>query len=353
MSVSGTELPSDQPFDEARHLQYLQRMAMLGTLAGGLGHDLRNLVMPVLLRLDALEAAGDLSERARRDLGGIRQSMTHLQRLAGGLRLLASDPFEQRDEAHYTTLREWWQDLAPVVQDALPVHAVLDAEFAAELPPVSVPPAVLAQVLINLVLNARRAMDDAPVPSLVLRARIADGGVRLDVTDNGRGMDPETRRRCFEPYFTTRPREIATGLGLSMGRALMQRSGGDLLVADSSDHGTTFTIVLPIRRRSTSPSVSREVRLLVREPRQLAIVRLLVSQWGFSELSPEGPGDPELIICDAESLAGLMEEGHAAPAGTRPSRIIAIGKGDPGVPDVPDVQWIDPGGLAKLGAMLP
>ena len=61
---------SDEEFDEDRQLQRFQRMAMLGTLAGGLGHDLRNLVMPALLRLDVLAASGDLSEAAKRDGSG-------------------------------------------------------------------------------------------------------------------------------------------------------------------------------------------------------------------------------------------------------------------------------------------
>src|SRR5262245_30864340 len=86
-STASEELPPEE-----RHLQRLQRMATLGTLASGLGHDLRNLVMPVLLRLDVVAANNDLPEKARQDLASIRQSILRLQRLAGGLRLLSSDP---------------------------------------------------------------------------------------------------------------------------------------------------------------------------------------------------------------------------------------------------------------------
>ena len=122
--VFKSTVSDDLPVEE-RHLQRLQRMATLGTLASGLGHDLRNLVMPVLLRLDVVAATTDLPEKARMDLASIRQSILRLQRLAGGLRLLATDPFDQRDESQITKLHDWWADLQPIVVDALPPHAIL------------------------------------------------------------------------------------------------------------------------------------------------------------------------------------------------------------------------------------
>ena len=115
-------------------------MATLGTLASGLGHDLRNLVMPVLLRLDVVTASNDLPEKARNDLASIRQSILRLQRLAGGLRLLSSDPFDQRDESQLTSLHDWWLDLQPIVVDALPPHSIVEAEISSELPRVAIPP---------------------------------------------------------------------------------------------------------------------------------------------------------------------------------------------------------------------
>jgi C4-dicarboxylate-specific signal transduction histidine kinase len=167
-------------------------MATLGTLASGLGHDLRNLIMPVLLRLDVVTASNDLSEKARSDLASIRQSMLRLQRLAGGLRLLASDPFDQRDEAQLTTLPEWWADLQPIVHDALPPHSVVQADIAEGLPVVAVPPGTLAQILINLVMNSRQAMEHTAMPKLSLVGRTEGGRVLLDVADT-----PENLRFVF------------------------------------------------------------------------------------------------------------------------------------------------------------
>jgi K+-sensing histidine kinase KdpD len=326
-------------------------MATLGTLASGLGHDLRNLVMPVLLRLDVVASTADLPEKARRDLASIRQSIQRLQRLAAGLRLLSSDPFDQRDEAQLTTLHEWWEDLKPIVIDALPSHTILDASIESDLPVVAVPPATLAQVLINLVMNSRQAMERTVHPTLNVTARVEDGRVLLDVADNGSGMDDETRRRCFEPYFTTRARGYATGLGLSTGRALLNGYGGDLVLGEEQDEGTTFTISLPTRvatQVGQSPT-ARRVRLLVRDPRQLAMLRLLIRHRGLEELPSTTADDADLTICDVDELPVLLGAG-AASAATEGS-IIAIGtpRGDS---SPSSIRWVDPRDFSLLDDVL-
>lgn len=342
-------VPDDLPAEE-RHLQRLQRMATLGTLASGLGHDLRNLVMPVLLRLDVV-AANDLPEKARNDLASIRQSVLRLQRLAGGLRLLSSDPFDQRDESQLTSLHEWWLDLQPIVVDALPPHSVVEAKIAGDLPMVAVPPGVLAQILINLVMNSRQAMEHTASPRLELTARVEAGRVVLDVEDNGAGMDDETRRRCFEPYFTTRARGYATGLGLSTGRALMNRYGGDLVLGAERERGTTFTLTIPVRVQvpAGTNGTHRRVRLMLRDPRQLAMLRLLMRHRGLEELAPTSAEGADLTICDVDALPLVMGRAEASPVGA--GSIIAIGTPKSDVtPDT--IRWVDPRDFSLLDDVL-
>jgi signal transduction histidine kinase len=344
-STVSEELPAEE-----RHLQRLQRMATLGTLASGLGHDLRNLVMPVLLRLDVVAASTDLPEKARLDLASIRQSILRLQRLAGGLRLLSTDPFDQRDESQLTKLQEWWDDLQPIVVDALPPHTTLDARIEKDLPQVTIPPGTLAQILINLVMNSRQAMESTASPRLALRTRSESGKVLLDVEDNGSGMDVETRRRCFEPYFTTRARGYATGLGLSTGRALLNRYGGDLVLGDAPEIGTLFTLVMPARvDTANGPNGHRKrVRLMLRDPRHLAMLRLLIRHRGFEELSPTVMDSADLTICDADALPlvikGTMSEDELG-------RVVAIGTTRPdSVPAA--VRWVDPKDFSVLDDVL-
>jgi signal transduction histidine kinase len=340
---------SDEVFDEDRQLQRFQRMAMLGTLAGGLGHDLRNLVMPALLRLDVLAASADLSDAAKRDLLGIRTSIVRLQRLAGGLRLLATDPFDQHDETQFTILPEWWADIHPIVVDALPPNAFLEIAMPPDLPVAAVPPGMLAQIMINLVMNARRAMDATSRPRLAVKALAVGRDLRIDITDNGRGMDAETRRRCFEPFFTTRPREFATGLGLSTGRALMQRYGGDLWITSASEDGATFSLRIPVahRHRDLPPVGSRLVRLEVRDPRQRAVVRLVMSQRGWREAGTDEAADAQMLVCDADTLASI-----SLPSSGHQWRIIAIGQPATAAPPTDGIRWVDPLDMSGLGELL-
>lgn len=350
----------DNRFDDAdeeqeRHLQRLQRMAMLGTLAAGLGHDLRNLIMPVLLRLDVLADRRDLPEAARADLAGIRVSIAHLQKLAGGLRLLSSDPFAQRDAVQYTRLAEWWTEVMPLVHDALSPETKLTASFAATLPPVAIPPGTLAQVVVNLVLNARKAMEGTESPALSITSAFVDGHVCMEVTDNGAGMDAETRRRCFEPYFTTRPREYATGLGLSTCRALMQRFGGDVNVSTTAEPGATFSLTLPIHpsaRHDEEPAwQARRVHVTLRDPRQRALVRLMLSQRGMKEWKPGAEAEPAShVVCDADAIDDVLSQHRAEPS-SGALRVIAIGTPS-GRTSPEDVVWIEPSRLSILADVL-
>lgn len=327
-------------------------MATLGTLASGLGHDLRNLVMPVLLRLDVVAASNELPEKARTDLASIRQSILRLQRLAGGLRLLSSDPFDQRDEAQLTTLGEWWQDLQPIVTDALPPHSVVEASIGTDLPVVAVPPGILAQILINLVMNSRQAMERTASPRLALSTRVEQARVMLDVEDNGSGMDADTRRRCFEPYFTTRARGYATGLGLSTGRALLNRYGGDLVLGPEPNVGTVFTLVMPVRVAAPAGENGkhRRVRLMIHDPRQLAMLRLLIRHRGLEELPSHTTEPADLTICDVDALPSVIGT-HPASTTHLAGSIIAIGT--PKSDTTPDtVRWVDPGDFSILDDVL-
>ena len=344
-------VPDEVPAEE-RQLQRLQRMATLGTLASGLGHDLRNLVMPVLLRLDVVTASTDLPEKARSDLASIRQSILRLQRLAGGLRLLSSDPFDQRDEAQLTNLHDWWADLQPIVIDALPPHSIVEARIASDLPVIAVPPGALAQILINLVMNSRQAMERTSSPRLLLTTRSEQGRVLLDVEDNGAGMDSETRRRCFEPYFTTRARGYATGLGLSTGRALMNRYGGDLLLGAERETGTVFTLAMPVKIQPLAGEngTHKRVRLLLRDPRQLAILRLLIRHRGLEELPSNTTEGADLTICDVDALDHVIGS-QASSTTYATGSIIAIGTPKADVsPDV--VRWVDPKDFSLLDDVL-
>lgn len=102
----------------------------------------------------------------------------------------------------------------------------------------------LEQILLNLVVNARDAMSDGQSGRITLRARKLGGFAHLEVEDDGAGMDPSTRARVFEPYFSTR--EDGRGLGLSTVRDILDGVGGNITVDSALGHGSTFRVLVPL-----------------------------------------------------------------------------------------------------------
>lgn len=363
------ETPEPDPLQDERRRQQLHRMAMVGTLAAGLGHDLRNLLMPVMLRLDVLAATKDLPPAARDDVVSIQASVARLQRLAAGLRLLASDPFDHRNEVQQLHLASWWLEVAPLVVDALAPGTRVTTDLSEELPTLGVPPGVLAQVVMNLVMNARRALNGVESPAMSFVGTVnGHGTVQLTVRDNGVGMDEDVRQRCFEPFFTTRPREYATGLGLSTGRSLLQRYGGDLRLNEpDGEAGVAFELTLPVRSHAASRATGGDtvtldrgasagvgVRVTLRDPRHRTVTLLMLSQrglkpWSAAE-SDAAIAAPGTIICDGDAVTSLLAELQTQGVRDR-TRVIAVGT-PPESEHASGVTWVAPTRLGTLAELL-
>lgn len=108
----------------------------------------------------------------------------------------------------------------------------------------------IAQVLVNLVVNAAQSLQ--PGGRLGLETRREKGAVLLVVRDNGPGMDASTLRRVFEPFFSTRPADVGTGLGLSVVRGIVLAHGGTIEAESEPGHGTAFLVRLPIHSNNGS-----------------------------------------------------------------------------------------------------
>ena len=345
-----TSVPPDDPHVADRRKNDLPRMAMLGTLASGLGHNLRNMVMPVLLRLDVLAASTDLPARAHVDLASIRKSIAHLQQLAEGLRLLSSDPFMQRDEPQVTRLKPWWTDVAAIVTGALPTNTVVLASFASSLPALAIPPAVLAQVVVSVLLDARQAMEHVSHPRVTLSVQVDDACAQITIAHNGLGMDSETLRGCFEPYSGSRSRVQPSGLGHAASRALMQRFGGNLTAASLNAEGATF--VLHARRASGAAArVEQRVQLQVDDPRALAVVRMVVAQRRMTVVDAANSNEASVVICDADALPRFLHPANSTDANAPPRTLIVIGPPDARFANEP-VRWVAAHDAAALARVL-
>jgi PAS domain S-box-containing protein len=290
-----------------------ERMAALGTLSAGLGHDMGNLLLPVRARLDAIERQA-LPPGLAEDIGAIRKSAEYLQRLSSGLRLLALDPEDSTASADTTALREWCADSTPVLKNILPRHVTLECDVPAGLPAARVPRHVLTQIVFNLVQNAGDAMRDRRSGRVRIHAAAGPGGagwVELSISDDGPGMTAEVRRHCLEPFFTTKPRGISTGLGLALVNSAVQRMGGTIRIETAVGKGTTFVLGLPAGPESSGGRRPTAV-VGIADPRIRSFVGTLLRSLSLDVVEQKGPGvdGAALWVTDA---AGDLAAAAASP----------------------------------------
>jgi signal transduction histidine kinase len=289
-------------------LRVSERMAAIGTLSAGLGHDMGNLLLPVRARLDAIESrisAGGVPEEVGQDVAAIRTCAEYLHRLARGLRLLALDP---EDGGGETVLAEWWEDVAPMLENVLPRGVELGAEIAPNLPAAAISRHGLTQAVFNLVQNAGDAMRSHGGDVTVWARRgPAQGAPTIDVgvSDNGPGMSEEVRQRCLEPFFTTKTRGISTGLGLTLVHGILQRAGGSVDIETSPGRGCTFILRIgaaPAGGASAPPQPIAAIA--VADERLHSYVEGLLRALGFQVApGPTPPPGARLWIAESDAVA--------------------------------------------------
>ncbi|MFN8631798.1 MAG: PAS domain S-box protein [Chloroflexota bacterium] len=225
-----------------------RRLESIGRLAGGVAHDLNNTLTAILGHAElARSAAGD---EAQVDLAQIRVAAERAKALAQ--KLLA---FGRR-----SLLQNQRVDVGEVVRSLVPMLSQLigeDVRLALDgghgPVPAVLDPSMLEHAIVNLVVNARDAMPGGGRIEVIVRA--VDGGAddipdgrwaRIDVVDSGTGMDADTQRRIFEPFFTSKDVGKGTGLGLPMVLGFVDQSGGHVRVKSTPGKGSTFTLLLPL-----------------------------------------------------------------------------------------------------------
>jgi len=261
-------------YDDLRQSQQTvmqqERLRALGQMASGIAHDINNALSPVALYTEAmLETEKGLSPQARNQLEIIRRAVEDVSHTIGRMR-----EFYRQREPQLAGAPVQLNELAKHVLDLTRMRwSVLTAErgtvieartdLAADLPLVIGMESEIREALTNLVFNAVDAMPDGGV--LTVRTTPADepGWVRLDVTDTGVGMDAEARRRCMEPFFTTKG-ERGTGLGLAMVYGVAQRHGAEVDVQSTPGEGTTFSLIFPAATREATRAAELETPLRMR-----------------------------------------------------------------------------------------
>ncbi|MBI2512570.1 MAG: PAS domain S-box protein [Opitutae bacterium] len=322
-----------QDITERRQLeqQFLraQRMEGIGLLAGGIAHDLNNVLAPILLSVELLRLrshdSGDkrtlevIESAARRGTGIVRQVLTFARGIDG-----ERSPVRPRD-----LIRE----LVLMIEETFPRDIEIRRDVADDTPMVSGDATQLHQVLLNLAVNARDAMPNGG--ALLFAARpvavgtkcpsymgeIAPGDyVMLSVRDTGQGMTLDVRERIFDPFFTTKPRGKGTGLGLPTVHGIVRSHGGFIQVDSEPGAGSEFRVYLPAlppeateREAPVAPRKidgrGRTVLVCDDEPAVREIAGVVLRQAGF-EVVEAGNGREALDLFNAHSgpiHAALMD----------------------------------------------
>ena len=220
-----------------------EKLATLGLLAGGVGHELRNplgVMTNAIYYLSAVmkEAPAEVKEY----LEILRTQIALSEKIVGDLLDFARIKPPQWESVSLRHIVD------AQLARAGPLEAVrIEHDFPADLPSVQVDRVQMGQVVLNLIMNALQAMNGHAV--LTFRGRHTGAGfVRLDVIDTGMGMTPDQMRRLFEPLYTTKARGI--GLGLAVSRGLVLANGGVISAASSPGSGTTMSVSLPTADRN-------------------------------------------------------------------------------------------------------
>ncbi len=283
-----------------------ERLRALGQMASGIAHDINNAISPVALYTESLlERETGLSPSARSQLETIQRAIDDVAETVARMR----EFYRPRD----TQARPASVDINPLIGQVLdltrarwrdmPQQAGIVIEVSSTLQP-ALPPVLAAEgeireALTNLVFNALDAMPAGGKLGIRTREGVDSEGrptVALEVSDSGIGMDEATRRRCLEPFFTTKG-DRGTGLGLAMVYGMLQRHGGGIEIDSVPGRGTTMRLVFP--QAGAAAAAESDWGHLEPEPSACALQLLLVDD------------DPVLV----RSLTDVLtSEGHVVSA---------------------------------------
>jgi two-component system, cell cycle sensor histidine kinase and response regulator CckA len=290
------------------HLRQSQKMEAVGRLAGGIAHDMNNLLGAIMGFASVVQAELPSDDRLQSDVRHIIESCRKGRDLT--LNLLG---FARRGKYRMEqfTLNDRLDEAVKLLKSTIPKKIKIETRLTPRPVPVYGDPAQIHHAVMNLCLNAVDAMGDAGVLTVSSdTVDVADGGgyspdlapgryARLRVADTGAGMDPDVMSMAFEPFFTTKPLGRGSGLGLSMVYGTAVNHGGAVLLESAPNRGTVATLLLPpcafdsesvriVTERRTPSDAARATVLLVDDERMVRrAAQRLLEKLGFRVLLAE------------------------------------------------------------------
>jgi signal transduction histidine kinase len=225
-----------------REMARAEHLATLGELAAGLAHEIRNPLAGIAGVVDVMGKELPANSPSRAVVGDVQKEVLHIQAILNDLLSYARP---RPPDFHPTDLNTTVEQAVLLARQQVltkPVQLLFEPNTA--LPKVVHDPALIQQVILNLLLNAIQAISkEGQVEVRLLREQ--DFAV-IQVTDSGRGISPDALSKIFKPFFTTRSE--GTGLGLSLAHGIVQSHGGRIEVTSALQKGSQFRVSLPIDR---------------------------------------------------------------------------------------------------------
>ncbi len=237
--------------DEARQRRS-QRLESIGTLAGGVAHDLNNVLTPIIMSARLLQRGSKTPERLTENI------ITSADRGARMIQKLLAFAGGEKTDRQQVDVREILLELEEILSHTLPQSINLQVIVPNSISPIDGDSTELSQVIMNLAINARDAMPNGG--SLIIKAHdtLVDSAraarsdnlkpgphISISVSDTGTGIPKEIIDRIFDPFFTTKPQGLGTGLGLATTIGIVRSYAGDIAVTSEPGKGTQFVILLP------------------------------------------------------------------------------------------------------------
>lgn len=239
-------------------LAHSQKMRSIGHLTGGIAHDFNNFLLVIMGNLDLIDATllpQAQANRLKRALKAAENSAVLIQRLLAYARKQPLQPVSLSVNALVS-------EVADLLKHNLAQNIELKLQLEQNLPPAYIDRNQLQTALVNLIVNAKDALEGGGVivlqtqQKLVQRQYRQEQMIEIAVIDNGCGIDEQTKKQVFEPFFTTKKTDKGSGLGLSMVYGFIRQSKGRIKIESSVGVGTSVYLQLPLARALTPASAS-------------------------------------------------------------------------------------------------
>ncbi|MCK4723077.1 MAG: PAS domain S-box protein, partial [Dehalococcoidia bacterium] len=271
--------------------QVASRLATVGLLASGVGHEINN-PLTAVVGYSQLLMQEDLPEDIKEQLATINEGA---QRVASIVKKLLAFARYQKPERTYASINDTVATTLDLLAHQLKTSNIqTNLQLDPDLPPTMVDTGQLQQVFLNLIINAETEMRLAHGKGeLSMKTDKVDNTIRISFADNGPGIAEDNLEKIFDPFFTTREVGEGTGLGLSICHEIITEHGGRLYAQSKPGKGATFIVELPVVAEDKHPQAAKPV---AEEPAKVAGARVLVV-------------DDEPLILDFVSRV-LTDEGH-------------------------------------------